>query len=282
MNDNPEIRKMDFVFARLHFEGFFAEDANKKIKDVLIKAEKETIEEGKYKWAFGNIDSQQINGNEIVFGRLGRTITQKFETIYDQINHSYKKELIKSTEATYSNFFIMSQFNLLAYEEKHNLTKLKFINKFMEFWGKYDFSNISFEFVKDEVEIFEIVKSWDRLTKATFDLVPSNPSSRDVWVPTDKIIREAKAERAKLDFENKKGSLAKEESIIQQAISMASDGYGEFKLKGIKGDVVQNFDSITKIIRREIHSIDDLKTITGQIYQEILKIVKDKDYNEKN
>lgn len=35
MNDKPEIRKMEFVFTRVHFEGLFSKDAIQRIKDSL-------------------------------------------------------------------------------------------------------------------------------------------------------------------------------------------------------------------------------------------------------
>ncbi len=221
-----------------------------------------------------------LNGNEIKFGRLGRTVTEKFETIYDQVVHSYRKELIKSVEAVYSNFFIVAGYNLIAFEDRYNLNRNKFIKIFTKFWQKYDASEIGFDFLKDEIEIFDIIKTWDRLTEASFDLTPSNPSSREDYRPVDNMIRKASAKRAKLKFENKNDTLSKENSIIQQSMSMATDGYGEFKLKGLKGSIVQNFNSISKITTKEISSVDDLKAVLGQIYQEVIKIVKGKQNNE--
>lgn len=280
MGDKPEVRKMEFIFTRIHFEGLFSEGATHRIKDFLLKSEDKFIEEGRFKWAFGDVDSQSINTDEIVLGRLGRTVTQKFEIIYDQLKHSYRKELIKSSEAAYSNFFIMPQLNILVLEEKYNLSRNKFIRIFKAFWQKHDASEIDFEFIKDEIEIFELIKTWDRITEASFDLVPSNPSSRDNWKPVDEIIRKASAKRARLKFENKDDSLSKENSVVQQSMSMAADGYGEFKLKGFKGSVGQVFNSISKIIKKEIHSVDDLKAILGQIHQEIVKIARGNKHNE--
>jgi hypothetical protein len=280
MSYKPEIRKMEFIFTRIHFEGLFSNGATQRIKDFLLKSEDKFIGEGRFKWAFGNIDSQSINGDEIIFGRLGRTITQKFGTIYDQSKHSYRKELIKSSEAAYSNFFIIPSLNILVLEEKYNLSRNKFIKIFKEFWKKQDAAEIGFEFIKDEIEIFEIIKTWDRITEASFDLVPSNPSSRDNWKPVDEIIREASAKRAKLKFENKEDSLSKENSIVQQSMSMSADGYGEFRLKGFKDNVGQVFNSISKIIKKEIHSVDDLKAIVGQIHKEVITIVRGNNHNE--
>lgn len=280
MSNKPEVRKMEFVFTRIHFEGLFSQGANKKIKDFLKKTEGKFSEEGRFKWAFGDVDCQIINTDEIVFGRLGRTVTQKFETIYDQSKHSYRKELIKSSEAAYSNFFIMPLLNILVLEEKYNLGCKKFFKIFKKFWQESEFSEIDFEFIKDEIEILEIIKTWDRITEASFDLIPSNPSSRESWEPVDDLIRKASAKRAKLKFENKKDSLSKENSVIQQSMSMAADGYGEFKLKGLKENVGQVFNSRSKIIKKEIPSIDELKAIVGQIYQEVMKIIKGNKHNE--
>lgn len=276
MSDKPEIRNMKFIFVRIHFKNLFSSGATDRMKDFLSSSEDKIIEEGRFTWAFGDIDSQNINGDEIKFGRLGRTVTEKFETIYNKTVHSYRRELIKSNEAVYSNFFIIPAYNLMAFEDRYKLGRNKYIKIFTEFWQKYDHSEISFDLIKDEAEIFDIIKTWDRLTEASFDLTPSNPSSREDYKPVDEMIRKAAAKRAKLKFENKEATLSKENSIIQQSMSMATDGYGEFKLKGLKGNTIQNFNSVSKITTKEISSVDDLKAVLGQIYQEIVKIVKGK------
>ena len=183
--DKPELRKMEFLYVRFHFEGLFSGEAKQGMKKFLEKAENKIVEDGRYRWAFGDIGVQTIDGTEILYGRLGRTITEKFETVYDKDKHSYKKELIKSSEASYSNFFIFPAKSIMAFEEKYILRRSAFIRKFKQFWTQQEATDLYFEFLKDEVEIFEIVKSWDALTKATFELVPSNPSSRDDWKSVD-------------------------------------------------------------------------------------------------
>ncbi len=281
MSDKPEVRKMEFVFCRFHFEGLFSQDVLTRMKEFLLKSEEKSIEEERFKWAFGDVGTQTVNSNEIIYGRLGRTIKQKFGTIYDQQKHSYRKDLIKSSEAAYSNFFIIPKSNILALEDKYNLTKNTFIKKFNEFWIKNDYTDLKIEFLKDEIEIFELVKGWDRLSRASFDLVPSNPDPREDWKEVDDLIQKARAKRAKLEFENKEESLAKQDSIIQKSMSMAADGYGEFKLKGWIGNVGQTFNSISTIIRKEIHSVDELPAILGQLHDEIRKILERKKNNGK-
>lgn len=281
MADKPEVRKMEFVFCRFHFEGLFSQDVLTRMKNFLLKSEEKFIQEDRFNWAFGDVGSQTINNDEIIFGRLGRTITKKFGTVYDQQKHSYRKDLIKSSEAAYSNFFIVPKSHVLALEDKYNLTRNMFVKKFKEFWTKNDYTDIKFEFIKDEVEIFELVKGWDKLSRASFYLVPSNPDSREDWKDVDEIIRRAKAKRAKLEFENKDESLSKQGSIIQKSMSMAADGYGEFKLNGWIGNVGQAFNSISTIIRKDIHSVDELPAILGQLYNEIKKILERKKNNGK-
>lgn len=276
MQDKPEIRRMEYVFCRFHIEGLFSHDVQGQMKEFLSDSKSKYIYEERYQWAFGDIAYQTINNDEIILGRLGRTITKRFGTVYDEEQHSYRKELIKSGEAAYANFFVIPKKYILVIEDKYNLRRNVFVKKFKEFWGKNggNYTDIQIEFIKDEVEIFEIVSTWDRLSKATFNLVPSNPSSREDWKDVDELIQKAKAKRAKLEFENKdKEGLAREKSIIQTSMSMAADGYGEFKLKGWKGSVGQSFSSISKIMRKEIHSVDELPAILGQIYKEIINVL---------
>lgn len=277
MERAEQIRKFSFLFARIHFVGLFQGDGDKHLPKFLEEVQKKTIEDGRYSWAFGDIGTTKIDGRTVIYGRLGRTVTEKFEIIYDEIKHSYKKELVRSSEAAYANFFLLPEFHSIVFEEKYNLGKNTFVKYFKKFWeiGK-SIVEIDFEFIKDEVEIFKLIKTWNSITKATFYLKPSNPNSRQDWKDVDEIIRKAKAKRAKLEFENKKGTLEKNNSIIQQGMSMAASGYGDFMLRGFKGDSPQSYNSKTNIAKREVVQKDDFDLLARFALEEILKMLKGK------
>jgi len=61
---------------------------------------------------------------------------------------------------------------------------------------------------------------------------------------------------------------------IHQGLSMASAGYGEFEVRGIKGRVGQRASSRGMEIRRDFVRIDDLESLSPDMMKEIRKIVE--------
>lgn len=265
---------MRFVYARYHVTGLFAADLPKKLPDILAELQSVKQEDGKYIWTMGDIGEQVIDGDKLLFGRLGKTAREAVETRYDDSIHSFRREHIQSRKAAYSNFFIYPPNAIIALEDKPLLPRGKFLKKFKQFWQKGQITEIDFDFLKDELEIFEIIKRWDKITEAKFDLSPTNPHPREDFTPLDNLIKKAKARRAKFKFEGERNGLAKDDSIVQQGTSMSAAGYGEFGLKGIEKGSRKVLSSKSLLISNEMVKVDDLESLTPEVLSEIRKILK--------
>lgn len=274
-----EERKMHFVYARYHLVGLFAR-ASANILQTLQKIQNNRFEEDRYVWTIGDIGLadidivKSVDTISFIHGRLGKTAREVIETVYDDKTHSFKRVYVQNRKAAYSNFFIDPSHAILALEDKPLLPRGKFLKMFKRFWETAEICDIDFDFIKNEVEIFEVIKRWDKITEAKFDLSPTNPHPREDFFPLDDIIKQAQAKRARLRFDCQSNGLAKEHSIIQQGTSMAAAGYGEFGLKGVEKGSTQVLSSNSLLITHEIIHIDDLHSLGPEMLSEICKLVK--------
>lgn len=269
-----EERKMHFVYARYHLTGLFGPHVPEQILPHLQMTQVVQFDNAKYAWTIGDVGQTKIDGTKLLFGRLGKTSREVVETHYDKKIHSFKREQVQSRKAAYSNFFIEPSHAILAFEDKQLLPRGKFLKMFKRFWEEVEASEIDFDFIKNEVEIFEVIKRWDKITAAQFDLSPTNPHPREDFSPLDDIIKKAKAKRAKFKFEGQQNGLSKNDSIVQQGTSMAAAGYGEFSLKGVERGSTQVLSSNSLLITHELVRVDDLNSLSPEMMVEIRKLVQ--------
>jgi len=274
-------RNMTFLFCRIHFVDLFGIESKKNFYNNLIAMQNQKEDAEKFYWALGDVDKVEIDGNNIVYGRLGKTAKERFETVYNEEKHSYSKELIKINSSNYSNFFIMTDYNIIAFEEKYTISRNQFRKKFIKMWLETTSSEIEFEFLLDEAEVYDLIKTWDKIHSASFKLVPTNPSSREDFAPLDNFIRETQATKAKLVFENKDNGLNFQDSAISRGVSMSSAGYGEFDVKGRQGNSGIHVTSKGLQIKRDLVQIDDLSTLSVPMLKEILNIIEAMNANGK-
>jgi len=275
-----EQRRMHFVYARYHLVGLFAQHTPARILPTLQTIQNARFNEGRFVWRIGDIGVFAIETvapsetDILIHGRLGKTAREVLETVYDDQTHCFKREHVQSRKAAYSNFFIDPHNAILALEDKQLLPRGKFLKMFKRFWETNEVSDIDFDFIKNEIEIFEVIKRWDRITESKFDLSPTNPHPREDFSPLDDLIKKARARRARMKFDGQDNGLAKENSIVQQGTSMAAAGYGEFRLKGVEKGLTQVLSSNSLLITHEFVRIDDLNSLSPEMMAEIRKLVK--------
>jgi hypothetical protein len=263
-------RQMQFVYARYHVTGLFAQRQSDVFSSTLQKMQASEISGEKYTWSVGDVGKS----HSLIFGRLGKTAREVIETHYDKKTHSFRREQTQNRKAAYSNFFVDSENAIIALEDKPLLPRNTFLRIFKKFWQDTGLSDIDFDFIKSELEIFEVLKRWEKITEARFDLSPTNPHPREDFAPLDDIIKRAKAKRARLRFEAGHGGLSKHDSIVQQGTSMSAAGYGEFALKGIENGSKTVLSSKSLLITNELVRVDDLEGLTPEMLSEIRKVVK--------
>jgi len=269
-------RKMKFLFTRLFFSGLFSQDYRGRLRDFIHRAPEERKVKGKYIWSFGDVGQMTIDGYLVYFGRLGKSIKEKYETIYDEKRHSFRRELITTKIAVYSNFFIFPDFSILAYEPRPSIGRFTFQRQFKDFWTKICLCDIVFEFLKDEREFFDKVAQLEKILHASFSVRPSNPKVSDIWKPLDDDLKDGNIRSLRLRMDNEEG-LNTQGRIFREASAMAVDGYGEGEVTGVKGSLQEKVRIGSVIIEREKVTIDDPKKMTPEMIEMIKEILKVQD-----
>jgi hypothetical protein len=163
----------------------------------------------------------------------------------------------------------------MAFEEKYQISKNQFVKNFSKFWKKHNESEIEFEFIKDESQALQIIKSWDRVVKAKFSLSPTNPDSKEDFKKLDEFIRKSRAKKAKLEFRNDEQGLSfDKESPAAEGLAMASAGYGDYSILGTKNNIGQAIKSNSLLIRKNLVLIDSLEPLSVEVLKEIRQIVE--------
>jgi len=265
-------RTMKFLFARLFFSGLFGQDYRGQLGAFIHRAPEERKIKGRYIWSFGDVGQITIDSYLVYFGRLGKSIKEKYETVYDEKKHSFRRELITTKIAVYSNFFIVPEFSIMAYEHRPNISKFTFQRQFRNFWTDICLSDIVFEFLKDERKFFDKVGRFDKVLHANFSVHPSNPRVSEIWKPLDDDLKDGSIKRLRLRMDNEEG-LNTQGRIFREASAMAVDGYGEGEVTGVKGPLQEKVRTGSVVIERDKVTIDDPKSMTPDMLEMIKKLL---------
>jgi len=266
-------RPLRFVYARYQFADPAAAEVAGKLPVILAELQAIKLEAGKYLWVMGNIGERTIEGEKLLFGRLGKTAREAVEPSSDGSVHSAGHNPIRGKKAACSNFFIHPSSGIMVLEDKPLLPAAKVLKKFKQFWETTRTAEIDFDFLKNEPEIFAAINHWDKITAARFELSATDARPREDFAPLDNLIKQSKARRVNFKFEGGVHGLATDDSIIQQGVSMAAAGYGEFSLKGVAKDAKTGLNSKSFVISNELAGPDDLESLAPAVLSAIRKIL---------
>jgi len=262
---------MRFVYVRFQVTGQMAADVARKLPVVLADLQSARHAAGKYTWAIGDLGERTVDGERMMFGRLRKTARAAVGPDTDTTIGSSDCKPRQGKKTACSNFFIHPSNAIMALEDKPLLPAGKFLKKFKQFWEKSQTDEIEFEFLKNEPEIFAAINRWDKITAAKFELC-SNPSrAREDYAPLDDLLNKAAACRASFKFESGSNGLAKDNSIIQQGVSMSAAGYGEFSLKGVEQGTKTSLNSRSFLIADEFFEAEDLASLAPVVWSGISK-----------
>ena len=264
---------MRFVYARYRVTDPAAVNLAKMLPVILAELQANKQEAGKYVWTIRDIGERTIDGEKLLFGRLGKTARATGATSGDGLIHSSGHKSIPGKKAVCSNFFFDPQNAVMILEDKPLLPADKFLRKFKQFWEARQTAEIDFDFLKNEPEIFAAVNRWERITAARFELSSTHACPREDLTPLNELLKFSKASRAVFKFEGGGGGLAKDNSIIQQGLSLAAAGYGKFGLKGVADGGKTALDSDSFLLANELVEGDDLESLAPLILSEIRKLL---------
>jgi hypothetical protein len=275
-------RPMRLVYARYQGTGTLTADLARQLPAVMAELQSARQETGKYAWAMADVGERTVDGEKLLFGRFGKTARDGAGPGSDGSTPSAGRKAKPGKKAVCSNFFIHPASSIIALEDKPLLPAGKFLKRFKQFLEKRQTGEIGFEFLKNEPEIFAILKSWDKISAAKFDLASSHTRLREDFAPLNEIIKKSKARRVSFKFEGGDDGIDTGNSIIQQGVSMAAAGYGEFNLKGVAEDARTGLNSKSCLIATGLLAVDDLASLAPVVLAGIRKILMPINHPESN
>lgn len=188
----------------------------KKISDVLSTT---------HDWRFGDIQ----DAKEFIFCRLGKIRKVKKKTIYDEKTKSFKDIDSDDEDVFISHIFFDKKGHFFLFEERPELGYKELMHIIKESVKKFYDKEISIDILPNKFEISGILKRAHRITRASFMLKPSNPDNSEDLKKMDDLIRDVKAKKAKVEFNNDEG-LNTKSSTFNSALSLSNRGFGDYNI----------------------------------------------------
>ena len=269
-----------FVVARYYFDSLFKEQANKEFVNDLKKSS--YLEEANFSYALGNLNEDE----GLLRGTFGRVRKHEFGEVYDKQKKEFKKKQLPETADITLEFIISHRQHIILFESSTVVDPAYFASKFVKIYSNTSsLAELVIDFIFVERDVYETIKSWDRVEKITFKkLRPSNPSSLDDFADIEALLKETKSENTAIEFQaaNDKGTdpndenknpnrgLNYESKLIKQGLALSANGYGDAKIIGEKEGRREEVETRKFHKRIDVDFFEDgaIKKIT-QIIQEI-------------
>ena len=233
----------NFVIGRMHIASQRTINYEKeksfeeKIFDFISKSEgyieknRKGIE--KAIWVFGNVSKQNMDGEEVFYGRFGKLKGTAKETLYDKKARNFIEEnLIKQLAQSYSNFIIHPKTQTIIFEERRPDIKIeKFVKIFENSYLSYfpDLTAMKIRLMVEEGRVFTMLKD-KKVVRVTFQLIPSNPDDKEIFKKLDEMFHKSGIEDGKMQFDNPEGlNVQAEGGIVREAIGLSDAGYGAYR-----------------------------------------------------
>lgn len=204
---------------------------------------------GAYEWHFGNIEDTA----DYLYCKLGKLRTKGKTTRFDDLKKQFIEVESEDKDAFISHILFDKKNHLILFEERPELGYKELKWTITEAVQRQFQKVISIDILPNKIELTKILNDAYRVTKAKFLLKPSNPDNSEDLKKMDDLIRDVRAKRAKMEFDNEEGLDFKNSKNFKSALSLSNRGFGTFNLdyEYIDG-VKRKFNSSKKILKETI------------------------------
>ena len=192
-----------------------------------------------FNYGFFEVDYFENEFGLFFHGSLVKYKSLETEDIVNEELHIIDKDTIKNLIVAKSRFFLHLKSGLIIFNPKSNHIPINaFIEIFKEvFESSYQkfFVNVDIQLIEDRIEVFETLRKFDRISKISFYLHPSNPRNSDLWKSVDdrlKSIGVGTYREELIAKDDSEGLRIIEDENTEAKIYMAEDGYGEAQVTG--------------------------------------------------
>lgn len=233
--------KSTFFFSRIRLN----QNVSYSDKGVLLYDgvdSKFNIEFRKDLYKFINSDYIKEGNDQYVIGEMIKYKPEFIEKYLDEETNSEAERRVTNKILSKVRFIIHPESGIIVYEEdKSYIPSDTFPTIFNQLFEKNSDpeKNILIDLspLTEPNDFFERIEKIAKIKKIEIKLVPSNPSSRDLWDDIDKSLHERGITNYKEIQENKKlnGSIEIDEET-KQKMHMSEDGYGLSTVEGLDSE----------------------------------------------
>lgn len=218
------------------------------LRDAVERAE--SVNRYNHDWLIGNlsVDDEQ----QILIGKLGYPETeQRIQQDYDPLVQAFIEQTVEVPDAASAAFALNYASGALAFEGTDRIGPTGFINHLVALLGTVD-EGFKGQLVRIATEYREFLAAVDKVTRVSFEVVPTNPRDRNIFKPLDVGMKAANATRERVILENDEGLVvpppqSRDETTDNPAImgiEMNEEGYGNgFKIDAKRQGRDYRFDS---------------------------------------
>ena len=229
----------NFYFSRFRLNNNYADYSDKAdaIYDGLDS--KFDIEYRRDNFNFVKTDYAKEGAGYFVIGSIVKYKKEITEQIINTEN-AVEDLLINNKVIASAKFIVYPEAGIIVFEEnKSYIPKDTFPKLFTELFEKNSKQELKIDIspITEENEFFNRIKEFKEIKKVVINLVPSNPSSRDVWKDIDDRLQSDRITNYKEILENKKtGEGILIDDVTESKFRMSEDGYGVSELDGVDNE----------------------------------------------
>lgn len=275
-------RKTRVVIGKIHLSNWIKDGLEERLIELFKSGKVHHQDKGKgrnkFTWAFGDLLIEEIEGEKVIFARLGKIKKGLEETVYDGDKKSFKQVMRNQERAvSYSNFIIHPKSHSILFEEKKPYISIKqfkenFSAIYKLLWN--DLSDVRIDLIVETEEVFSLLKQFDRVTEVSFRVTPSNPTDKEEFRKLDELLKDGNTKEASFKFKNEEEGLKLENTIIEEGIYLSGAGYGEYTIRGEKGEEDKIIKSKDKIVRKIVLALDRPTEIVHEFWNQLKEYIR--------
>jgi hypothetical protein len=210
----------------------------------------ESVNRYNHDWLIGNrsVDEER----QLLVGKFGYPETeQRTQEDYDPLAHEFIEQMVEVPDAASASFVLNYATGALAFEGTDRIGPTGFVNHFVALLKTVD-EGFKGQLVRIATEYREFLAAVDKVTRVSFEVVPTNPRDRNIFKPLDVGMKAANATRERVVLENDEGLIvpppeSRDETTDNPAImgiEMNEEGYGNgFRIDAKRQGRDYRFDS---------------------------------------
>lgn len=269
------------VLGRVHISAWVRDEFEYRLEELVTKSEKYTQEtgKGKQKFLWILLDGEKFNFDDksIIYARLAKINTRFEEEYLDEDKRTTKKVVIDRPRILMSsNFIIEPNSQSILFEEKPQISIKQFIEIFSTLYKRYfaDMTNVRIDPRIETEKIFQILGQYDKITKASFKVTPSNPEDEEDFRKLDEILKNSNSSEANLKFKNEEDGLnICDNTIVREAIALSGAGYGNCTLVAERNGDTAVVKSDDQIFRTMVPTFENARENAETLYKKIIEVI---------